>query len=82
MAASRQVTVTTTPTAILSGNQGVAVIRVGAAGSVFIGGPAVTTGTGFELKNTDYPLVITTTGDPLYGIVASATLRCDVLEID
>lgn len=51
--------------------------------SVYIGPQGVTTGTGFELKPADVPLVFKLeNGNAIYGICAGGeTARVDVLEV-
>lgn len=80
---SVQVQVGTTPT-LLSGSAdggapgiAVAVTNQGAA-SIFLGGPAVTTA-GYELVPGATATADLVGSDELYGIVASGTVRADVL---
>jgi len=84
MALGKQVTVTTSPTLLTGGNTGRFTIAVPTAGtaSVFLGGANVATGTGYELEKGKQVTLESPNGDPVYGIVATATQRCDVLEVD
>lgn len=79
-----QVTVTTTATQ-LSGNSdrgapGISVaVRNRGTTSIFLGGPGVTTTTGFELAAGESATCDLAGDDELFGICAAGTNRADVL---
>jgi len=80
-----QVTVTTSPTLLAQDSDSLAesqvVIRnTSGSVSVFIGGPDVTTSTGYELRQST-ALPPLRGRDPIYGVVAASTVRVDVLEL-
>lgn len=87
MATSRAVSVATTETRLDtaaqaaggSGVQSVAVYNAGAA-TIHIGGAGVTTAAGYPVAAGEHFACDLAQGDPLYGICASGTVACRVLE--
>lgn len=78
MVNAKRVTVTTSPTAILSNSPGPAIIKSSA--DVYLGGADVTTSTGFLLAAGDIISDLELTpSETLYGIVASSTATVSVL---
>lgn len=78
MITSKQVTITTTPTAIFGPDQDGAflVLNVVSDGNVniYLGNASVTTFTGLEVNKNDQPFAIQVgPGEILYGIVASTS---------
>jgi len=88
MAASGQVTVTNAATALdlntTAAGRDILVRNRGSV-AVFVGGPGVTTGNGFQLDPGDSIAADTAdgtgTGSGLYGIVASGTAVVHVLQV-
>lgn len=81
--ANGQTTVGTSPTALVAADQNSPVtvkVRNRGTASVFLGGPAVTTATGFELAQTDPTVdVMLDPGEVLYAVAGSGSHRLDVL---
>lgn len=78
---TRQVTVLSTATRLDANTSGERILLVNqGAGSVFLGDSSVTTSTGVELKSGASLALSLTSGEQLYGRVASTTYRVDVLE--
>lgn len=83
---SSRVTVTTAATQLVAvvpsyNRVQSALVRNRAAVSVFIGGPGVTTGTGFELEPGDAATLDMNADDALWGIVATGTAEVAVLKV-
>jgi hypothetical protein len=78
-----RVTVAATPTVILAntGTMPVAMVAVNqCASSVYVGGATVATTTGLELATGASISMVLSSGETLYGVVASSTCRVDVLK--
>lgn len=85
MAASGQVTVTTSATLLDTSTGGgrSALVRNRAAIAVYVGGPAVTPATGFQLDPGEAVSIDTGgsgAGGGTYAVTASSTARVDVLQ--
>lgn len=82
-----RVTVNTTATRLdvgrgTGGGFGSVLVRNRGSVSVDLGGSDVTTGNGFELEAGEaVTLDLATSDGGLYGIAASGTVRCDVLQV-
>lgn len=82
---ARRVTVTNSATLLTSTDadnqrgQSITVRNTDASVSVFLGGSGVTATTGFELVAGD-SFSEDDFGEALYGVTASASVRCDVME--
>ena len=77
---SAQKSVTTAdPLALTSKGRKATIRNTDATNSVFLGGPAVTTATGYELK-AGQVLQLDGFMDDLYAIATGATVRVDVLQ--
>jgi hypothetical protein len=75
--ATAQVSVGTTAALVIAGDTNArttVVVGNRGAASVFVGGSAVTTATGFEVKSATDAFVHLDPGEALYGIVASGTV--------
>lgn len=83
MAVASQVTVATTVTELIRGSgtagSDVVVRNTSGGASVFVGGPTVTTATGFEIPAGASVGLTLDAGEALYAIVTTGTVRCDVL---
>lgn len=85
-ATGRQTTVTTSATrlddAVNTMANAAVLIRNRGSVPVFLGGAAVTTGTGFQLDAGEaISIDIAGANDPLYGVVASGSAVCHVLQV-
>jgi hypothetical protein len=81
---SKAVTVTTSPTLILSNDNIPRTIYIhnGGGAKIYIGGADVSTGNGFHLGNGESQDVFIPTNEKLYGVVASSTNIITVLTPD
>lgn len=78
---TRQVTVTTSPTALVDATQEAeTVVLHSASGQCFIGNSDVTTSTGYRMDNGD-KLTLDNKANGIWGIAASGTVTMMVLAI-
>jgi hypothetical protein len=78
---TRQVTVTTSPTALVDATQEAEMVYLhSSSGQCFIGNSDVTTSTGYRLDNGD-KLTVENKANGIWGITASGTVTMQVMAI-
>jgi len=71
MPQTSQVTVTTTPTLLVTANRADQMVYLHAKHTIYVGGPGVTTSTGYLMDNGDKLSMMLSDNESLYGVASN-----------
>jgi len=74
-----QVTVTTTPTLLVTANRADQMVYLHSKHAVFVGGPGVTSSTGYQMDNGDKLSMMLSDNESLYAISSSGSGTVQVM---
>ena len=73
MPQTSQVTVTTTPTLLVTANRADQMVYLHSKHTIYVGGPGVTTSTGYLMDNGDKLSMMLSDNESLYGVASSGS---------
>lgn len=79
MPQTSQVTVTTTATLLVTANRADQMVYLHSKHAIFVGGPGVTTSTGYQMDNGDKLSMMLSDNESLYAISSSGTGTVQVM---